>query len=95
MAASAGEFAVDDLMFVVRLLNEGPKADASCDALTVRLEANTLIVAAKRTLEHNEAACDTLDMARLLLSLGHPDLALVKIRDVLLQRRDSRLAALA
>jgi len=85
MAASKGEFAVDDLLFVVRSLN----ADASCDVSAVRLEADTLIVAAKRTLEHNEAARDSLDMARLLLSLGHPELALVKIRGVLLPRRDS------
>jgi hypothetical protein len=56
--------------------------------LAIRPEVDALIVAAKRTLEHNETACDSLDMARLLLSLGHPELAVVKIRDVLLQRRD-------
>jgi hypothetical protein len=89
MAASKGEFAVDDLLFVVRSLNARLNADASCDVSAVRLEADTLIIAAKRTLEHNEAARDSLDMARLLLSLGHPELALVKIRGVLLPRRDS------
>jgi hypothetical protein len=73
MAVGSDEFAVEDLMFVVRALTRGADADASCDVLAISPEADALIVAAKRSLEHNEAACDSLDLARLLLSLGRVD----------------------
>lgn len=86
MSSSANKLAIQNFFVTLRPLQERAKAFVPEDFASLCTDVGAMLADLRQVCENDREVLSSLAIAQILLSMGHPELALVKIRAILILR---------